>query len=80
MACRKNPWRCWEILGVLSYGIYVWHYPIAIWLLPKFGDFADLQAFAQRTIAVLTIATIAAIVSHLAIERPGAAWLQKLGR
>ncbi|TAF52087.1 MAG: acyltransferase [Oscillatoriales cyanobacterium] len=80
VACRKNPWRCWEIWGVLSYGIYVWHYPIAIWLLPKFGDFADLYAFAQRAIAVLMIAIVSAIISYLAIERPGANWLQKLAR
>lgn len=78
IACRTNPWRCWEILGVLSYGIYVWHYPIAIWLLPKFGELTDLTAFVQRSIAVLGLATIAAIVSNLVIERPGAAWFQKL--
>lgn len=80
VACRANPWRCWELWGVLSYGIYVWHYPIAIWLLPKFGELTDLTAFAQRTIAVLGLATIAAIVSNLAIEQPGAAWIQNLAR
>jgi peptidoglycan/LPS O-acetylase OafA/YrhL len=76
-ACQANPWRCWEIWGVLSYGIYVWHYPIAIWLLPQFGELNDLDAFGRRTIAVLGLATITAIVTHRAIERPGAAWLMR---
>lgn len=79
-ACQANPWRYLEVLGVLSYGIYVWHYPIAIWLLPKFGELTDLTAFAQRTIAVFGLAMIAAIISNLTIERPGAAWIQKLAR
>ncbi|NJN60296.1 MAG: acyltransferase [Coleofasciculaceae cyanobacterium RL_1_1] len=80
LACQANPWRYWELLGVLSYGIYVWHYPIAIWLLPKFGELTNLTAFAQRTIAVFSLAMIAAIVSNLAIERPGAAWIKNLVR
>lgn len=80
VTCQKNPWRYWEILGILSYGIYVWHYPIAIWLLPKFGELTDLNAFVQRMIAVLGLAILTAIVSNLTIERPGAAWFQQLAR
>jgi len=77
-ACRRNPWRCWEIWGVLSYGIYVWHYPLTIWLLPKFGELQDLTAFGYRTIMIVALATIAAIVTNLAIERPGTVWIQTL--
>ena len=47
-ACQRNPWRCGESLGILSYGIYVWHYPLTIWLLPKFGELSDLGAFGQN--------------------------------
>ncbi|MGD1903007.1 MAG: acyltransferase family protein [Geitlerinemataceae cyanobacterium] len=78
-ACKGNPWRALEVSGVLSYGLYVWHYPISIGVLPHFDKLETTQAIAAFLLqagAVLGLSTLAAIATRFAIELPGLAYLK----
>ena len=50
-------------IGILSYGIYLWHYPAAVF-------FRDRLPWFEAVPMVLAIAFLAATLSHLMIERP----------
>ena len=49
--------------GILSYGIYLWHYPVALY-------FRDRMPWYEATFTVLAIAFLAASLSYLLIEKP----------
>jgi peptidoglycan/LPS O-acetylase OafA/YrhL len=49
-------------LGAVSYGAYLWNYPLTIWLWPH------LEHGAGPVVAVLTL--LAAAASWYAVERP----------
>ncbi|MBE9226692.1 acyltransferase [Phormidium sp. LEGE 05292] len=58
-------------LGNLSYGIYVWHYPIVTKLTPiLFTSNNPLQAFFLRFLETLILSTLLATASYYLIERP----------
>lgn len=56
-------WRPLVLLGLISYGVYLWHWPLFLWL--QEGD-ASMQA--QVGSFVLTVAV--AVGSYVAVERP----------
>ncbi|MFT4082192.1 MAG: acyltransferase family protein [Nocardioides sp.] len=56
-------------IGVISYGLYLWHWPILIGLRYRFGDVAHDHAVLTASVAVaLTLAVAAA--SYVWVERP----------
>lgn len=58
-------------LGNLSYGIYVWHYPIVTKLTPiLFTSNYPLQAFFLRFLETLILSTLLATASYYLLERP----------
>ena len=50
-------------IGIISYGIYLWHYPAAVF-------FRELLPWYQTAPIVLIFAFIAATASYLTVERP----------
>jgi peptidoglycan/LPS O-acetylase OafA/YrhL len=57
-----TPIRPLVVLGTLSYGAYLWNYPLTLWLRPELG------AAAGPTAAVLTV--VAAALSWRYVEEP----------
>lgn len=59
----STPWlRALAWLGTVSYGAYLWNYPLTLWLRPSWGEFAGPSAM------VLTV--VAAAASWHLVERP----------
>ena len=50
-------------IGILSYGLYLWHYPAAVF-------FRERLPWYETVPIVLAIAFLAATLSHLLIELP----------
>ncbi|MGP0029921.1 MAG: acyltransferase family protein [Acidimicrobiales bacterium] len=64
--------RCWPIasLGVISYGIYLWH-EAWIYQILKVGHFRDFTLeFWAFTLAVLVMSCITASLSYFILEKP----------
>ncbi|BAZ38639.1 hypothetical protein NIES4101_45790 [Calothrix sp. NIES-4101] len=68
----KNPIRTLEIMGNLSYGVYVWHIPIIQKITPVFTSDIPLEAFALRISATLILSSILATVTYYLVEIPAA--------
>lgn len=59
LASRPMAW-----IGQISYGIYLWHWPLRVWLIPD-GTFRHLRAPV-----VIVLSVLIAAVSYYVIERP----------
>jgi peptidoglycan/LPS O-acetylase OafA/YrhL len=69
---RNNPWLLLEASGVLSYGIYVWHFPIIAKIRPLLAAEVPLFAYLQRLAIALVLSTLAAWITYYLIEVPAA--------
>jgi peptidoglycan/LPS O-acetylase OafA/YrhL len=59
-----------QLIGVISYGVYLWHYPIVETLHDHgLGDSGTLSTI-ELAAAGLALASLAATASYLAVERP----------
>jgi len=66
-------------LGVLSYGIYVWHFPVMLWLNHGIGiDQQAPAAFLQRLTGTLFFSVLIASATHMLVERPCARYRRYL--
>ena len=68
-----NPLAAW--LGRISYGVYLWHWPLATWIIPTDGGFS-----LRRGLLVVTLSIAAASASFYLVEqrvqaRRAATWL-----
>ena len=54
------------MIGVISYGIYLFHWPLVVWLTPQRLGFDGIP----RTALVLVLAIIVAALSFVLIEQP----------
>jgi len=68
-----NPVAAW--LGRISYGVYLWHWPFAIWLLRPDGAFSLRRAVAVVALTVATAAASFYLVEQRVQSRRAANWL-----
>ncbi len=59
-------WQPLRLLGVISYGVYVYHWPIYLWLDWRRTGLFGVELFALRVAVTLVVA----VVSYVALERP----------
>lgn len=68
-AIQGNPWRLIEVLGVLTYGMYVWHPLICHALTPHITAGTPLR-FILCFALLVGLSVIAAMVSYVLVEKP----------
>ncbi len=73
----KNPLRILEIVGNLSYGIYIWHMPIITRTYEVFNAEIPIEAFYIRLTATLILSTLLSTVTYYLVELPFAKWKKK---
>lgn len=73
-ACRDNPWRLLEIMGVLSYGVYLWHLPILAQVLQilsiKNPFEISFELYWQKLLMTLLFSIILSTVTYYLVELP----------
>ena len=60
-------WRPIVAIGVISYGVYLWHWPMALWTGARTPGASNLDL---RRAAALVLTVVAAAISYALIERP----------
>jgi peptidoglycan/LPS O-acetylase OafA/YrhL len=61
-----------RVLGKLSYGLYLWHFPVIIWM--RLNGYWPDQGLLIDVAAVAVPTTLLATASWFLIERPSIAW------
>jgi peptidoglycan/LPS O-acetylase OafA/YrhL len=74
-AILKNPLRVFEVFGVLSYGVYIWHMPIINRIAPNFVSNIPIEQFYSTLIATLIFSSILATLTYYLVEIPGVKFL-----
>ena len=64
---RFLEWKPLVWLGVISYGVYLWHWPFVVWLHPEKAT--GIRAVVLGTVVVAATIGVAAL-SYVLIERP----------
>lgn len=79
-AMAANPFRAWELLGLLSFGLYVWHYPLLKVIGPLITNRSSLVAYGERLGLVFLGSIALASFTYWAIEVPASRWRNKAQR
>jgi len=77
IACAASPvarsplgallsWRPLRALGLVSYGVYLWHFPLFLWLTAASTGVSGAALFGLRCATTLAVA----IVSYFVVEQP----------
>ncbi|OUL17465.1 acyltransferase [Nostoc sp. 106C] len=66
----RNPLRIMEVFGNLSYGVYVWHWPILHNISPIFTSTIPIEAFYARLTAALILSIVLATITYYLVELP----------
>ena len=69
-AILSNPIRIIEIFGILSYGIYLWHYPIMQKISLFFSNQMPLESSFFTIIETLILAITLAAITYYLVEQP----------
>ncbi|MGB3535416.1 MAG: acyltransferase [Microcoleaceae cyanobacterium] len=71
-ACIEKPGRILEIIGILSYGIYLWHMAVIQQILPIVQGENNLETFSNKLIATVILSIIISAVTYYLVEIPAA--------
>ncbi len=66
LVCKVFSWSPLRNLGLVSYGVYLYHWPVFLWIDDSRFDLGPIPLFALRCTCTLAFA----IPSYLFIERP----------
>ena len=66
----KHPVKIFEIFGILSYGMYVWHWPIISRVQSIFTSDIPIEAYLKQLAIALMLSTVLAWVTYYYIELP----------
>jgi len=69
-ACLDNPRRILEIIGVLSYGIYLWHGAIIKQILPIVQSENNLEMFSNKLFTTFVLSLLFSAVTYYLVELP----------
>ena len=67
---RTLRWRPLVFVGLVSYGIYLWHVPLITWMERQAGRASADTNFLVLTAATITAAIVVATVSWYVVEKP----------
>jgi peptidoglycan/LPS O-acetylase OafA/YrhL len=70
---RWLKWRPLVGLGVVSYGLFLWHLPLIYWLRAHDLTFSGRSGFAVNVLLTLAVTTVIAAASYFLVERPALA-------
>ena len=62
----RSPWAPAQAVGQVSYGLYLWHWPVLVFLTPVRAGYDGLALLALR----IGVTAVAAAGSYFFIERP----------
>jgi peptidoglycan/LPS O-acetylase OafA/YrhL len=62
---RVFSWRPLVAVGLISYGLYLYHYPVYLWLTPERTHLTTFELFLLRA----TVTAAAAVISYHLIEK-----------
>lgn len=69
-ACLDNPRRILEIIGILSYGIYLWHGAIIKQISPIVRSENNLEMFSNKLFTTFVLSVLLSAVTYYLVERP----------
>ncbi|WP_158602085.1 acyltransferase family protein [Pararobbsia silviterrae] len=70
-AIKTTPLRSFEIFGVVTFGIYLWHMLVLAWAKNIHFPVSSAQAeFVLRFVLVLAVTTVISAATYLLIEKP----------
>ncbi|MGB3404339.1 MAG: acyltransferase [Microcoleaceae cyanobacterium] len=69
-ACIENPRRILEIIGILSYGIYLWHMAIIQQILPIVQGDHGLETFSNKLFTTIILSILLSAVTYYLVEIP----------
>ena len=75
---RFLEWRPMVAIGLVSYGIYLWHYAIAVWLSTQLTAHHRADSFVVLSLLTFVVTGVVATLSYVLIERPGMRMRQRL--
>jgi peptidoglycan/LPS O-acetylase OafA/YrhL len=68
--CIKNPFRLIDCVGVLSYGIYLWHVSLIMVVFPIVVKANTVHDYLSMVLSTSILSILFATVTYLGIEKP----------